>query len=145
MASEASSVNASHRSPQLLENAVKFLQDPQVRTSSVARQVEFLEGKGLSRSEIEEAMQRAGINSGQIQPAVTTPLPPLPTLPPPSLDSGRLAIMQPQSRAFDWGKFALVIALVGSAGMALSQSFIIVGLTVGLAAKYHHCRRASIA
>lgn len=115
---------------QLLDNAVKFLQDPQVRTSNISRQIEFLEKKGLSRAEIEEAMRRAGISPlGQLQsPSTTQVPPPLPALPPPSLDSARLTAVQLPPKTFDWGKFALIIALIGSAGMALSQSFIFVSL-----------------
>lgn len=125
---EVSAEGTNHGPAQLLENAVKFLQDPQVRNSNISRRIEFLEKKGLSRAEIEEAMRRAEIGPlDQPQSPFTTQLPPpLPALPPPPLESTRLTAVQLQPKAFDWGKFALVIALIGSAGMALSQSFIFV-------------------
>lgn len=125
---EGSSANTDRRHAQLLENAVRFLQDPQVRASGVARQVEFLQGKGLSRSEIEEAMRQTGMNpASQVQSVSAAQPPPLPVLPPPSSDNACFTVLQPRPVTFDWGRFALVIALVGSAGVALAQSFIFVG------------------
>ncbi|KAF9538725.1 peroxisomal membrane protein pex14 [Mortierella hygrophila] len=43
----------------ILASAVKFLQDPNVQASSLGKKVAFLESKGLTSEEIEEAMQRA--------------------------------------------------------------------------------------
>ncbi|KAG0198841.1 peroxisomal membrane protein pex14 [Mortierella sp. GBA30] len=43
----------------ILASAVKFLQDPKVQASSLGKKVAFLESKGLTSGEIEEAMQRA--------------------------------------------------------------------------------------
>ncbi|KAF9092225.1 peroxisomal membrane protein pex14 [Mortierella sp. GBA35] len=43
----------------ILASAVKFLQDPKVQASSLGKKVAFLESKGLTSEEIEEAMQRA--------------------------------------------------------------------------------------
>jgi peroxin-14 len=47
----------------LLHNAILFLNDPQVQTSSLASKISFLEGKGLNEDEIQEAIRRA--RSGQ--------------------------------------------------------------------------------
>lgn len=44
---------------ELLHNAVLFLNDPQVQTSSLASKITFLEGKGLNEDEIQEALRRA--------------------------------------------------------------------------------------
>lgn len=44
---------------ELLASAVKFLQDPNVQSSPLAKKVAFLESKGLTADEIEEAMARA--------------------------------------------------------------------------------------
>ncbi|KAF9272836.1 peroxisomal membrane protein pex14 [Mortierella alpina] len=43
----------------ILASAVKFLQDPKVQASSLGKKVAFLESKGLTTQEIEEAMARA--------------------------------------------------------------------------------------
>ncbi|KAG0358984.1 peroxisomal membrane anchor protein conserved region-domain-containing protein [Gamsiella multidivaricata] len=43
----------------ILASAVKFLQDPKVQASALGKKVAFLESKGLTSEEIEEAMQRA--------------------------------------------------------------------------------------
>ncbi|KAG0257428.1 peroxisomal membrane protein pex14 [Mortierella polycephala] len=43
----------------ILASAVKFLQDPKVQDSTLGKKVAFLESKGLTSEEIEEAMQRA--------------------------------------------------------------------------------------
>lgn len=44
---------------ELLHNAVLFLLDPKVRDSSLTSRITFLEGKGLTESEIQEALRRA--------------------------------------------------------------------------------------
>ncbi|KAF9111857.1 peroxisomal membrane protein pex14 [Mortierella sp. AM989] len=42
----------------ILASAVKFLQDPKVQSSPLGKKVSFLESKGLTSQEIEEAMKR---------------------------------------------------------------------------------------
>ena len=44
----------------LLHNAILFLTDPKVSSSSLASKINFLEGKGLNEDEIQEALRRAG-------------------------------------------------------------------------------------
>lgn len=114
----------------LLANATNFLQDPQVRTSSLARQIEFLEGKGLTRNEIDEALRAAGVLSSSTQLSSLPLPPPLPSSPPPPLPSmeelDRGHKLVPQSEAFNWHRLLLIMALLGSTGMAISQSFIAV-------------------
>lgn len=59
----------------LIASAVTFLNDPQVADSSMAKRVEFLESKGLSKEEIEEAVKRAGsrASSASVPPASGVP------------------------------------------------------------------------
>lgn len=108
----------------LIDNAVKFLQDPQVRASSLSKQLNFLESKGLTLREVEEAMKRAGVTTHNDKVAVIVPSseeghpPPLPQSPPPN----RLQL----ERSFSWGRFLLTLALIGSASVALSQSVLLV-------------------
>lgn len=116
----------------LVENAVKFLQDPAVRASSVSRQIAFLEGKGLTRVEIEEAMRQAkpetpstmsasplndGTGGGASMPANALPLP---TSPPPT------ELLQRRNKSLDWGSLAFILALIGSTGVMLTQSSLFV-------------------
>jgi peroxin-14 len=55
---------------ELLHNAVLFLNDPQVQTSSLASKITFLEGKGLNEDEIQEALRRARSgHSGGVSPS----------------------------------------------------------------------------
>lgn len=60
---------------ELLHNAVLFLTDPQVLTSSLASKITFLEGKGLNEDEIQEAIRRArsGNNGSSGQAPVAGP------------------------------------------------------------------------
>ncbi|GJJ67838.1 peroxin-14 [Entomortierella parvispora] len=53
----------------ILASAVKFLQDPNVQASSLGKKVAFLESKGLTSQEIEEAMARA---NGTSSPAAAS-------------------------------------------------------------------------
>ncbi|KAF9996928.1 peroxisomal membrane protein pex14 [Entomortierella chlamydospora] len=61
----------------ILASAVKFLQDPKVQASPLGKKVAFLESKGLTSQEIEEAMARAnGTSTGAattVAAAGTTP------------------------------------------------------------------------
>lgn len=50
----------------LLHNAVLFLTDSKVASSTLASKISFLEGKGLNESEIQEALQRAGATGGGV-------------------------------------------------------------------------------
>lgn len=49
---------------ELLHNAVLFLLDPKVKDSSLTSRITFLEGKGLTESEIQEALRRASSGTG---------------------------------------------------------------------------------
>ena len=105
----------------LIDNAVKFLQDSSVRSSSVSRQIAFLEGKGLTRPEIEEAMRRTHTAPESLAPptgadAVPTNSLPLPSTPPPT------ELLTRGKKAFDWGSLAVILALIGSTGVMLAQS-----------------------
>ncbi|KAI1793914.1 peroxisomal membrane anchor protein conserved region-domain-containing protein [Ganoderma leucocontextum] len=47
---------------ELIRNAVSFLSDPKAQAASLAQRVQFLEAKGLTGPEIDEAMRQAGAN-----------------------------------------------------------------------------------
>jgi peroxin-14 len=56
----------------VLASAVKFLQDPKVQSSPLARRIAFLESKGLTSEEIEQAMQRASGGASTTGAVVST-------------------------------------------------------------------------
>ncbi|KAL1921816.1 uncharacterized protein VTP21DRAFT_10458 [Calcarisporiella thermophila] len=56
----------------LVQQAVKFLQDPKVQTSPLAKKVSFLESKGMTSDEIEEAVSRASGKSSSPTTTTTT-------------------------------------------------------------------------
>lgn len=67
----------------VIQSAVDFLKDPRVQSSPLANKVAFLEKKGLTSQEIEEAMSRANgkqptqnQNQNQNYPMMPPPLPP---------------------------------------------------------------------
>ena len=47
----------------LIQNAILFLNDPKVQTSTFASKIQFLESKGLNESEIQESLSRAASSS----------------------------------------------------------------------------------
>lgn len=49
---------------EMITSAISFLQDPKVASSSVAQRIAFLESKGLSSGEIDEALRRSGVVGG---------------------------------------------------------------------------------
>lgn len=50
---------------ELLHNAVLFLLDPKVKESSLTSRITFLENKGLSEAEIQEALRKADSQSSR--------------------------------------------------------------------------------
>lgn len=61
----SSEVSPRHVRPDMVASAVSFLQDPKVQQSNVSQRVSFLESKGLSPDEIDEALRQTG-SSGAI-------------------------------------------------------------------------------
>lgn len=49
---------------QLIQNAILFLNDPKTQNSSLTSRVQFLESKGLTEKEIEQAIREAGDGYG---------------------------------------------------------------------------------
>lgn len=43
----------------LIQSAINFLNDPKVQSAALAKKVSFLESKGMTKEEIEEALARA--------------------------------------------------------------------------------------
>ncbi|KAG7811739.1 hypothetical protein KL921_002005 [Ogataea angusta] len=66
---------------ELVASAVEFLLDQSIADSPLAKKVEFLESKGLTQQEIEEALQKARTGTVQAPPAQQPVVPPRPPLP----------------------------------------------------------------
>ncbi|KAJ3048316.1 peroxisomal membrane protein pex14 [Rhizophlyctis rosea] len=57
----------------IIQNAVRFLKDPNVQKSPLAKRVAFLETKGLTADEIEQALSRANAGDGSTTPSSASP------------------------------------------------------------------------
>ncbi|KAJ1965973.1 peroxisomal membrane protein pex14 [Dipsacomyces acuminosporus] len=56
----------------IIESAVRFLTDPKVQSSTLAKKISFLETKGLTNAEIEDALARAKNSSPSTAAAAAT-------------------------------------------------------------------------
>ncbi|UZJ52309.1 hypothetical protein CBS101457_001629 [Exobasidium rhododendri] len=65
----SSEISPRHVRPDMVTSAISFLQDAKVQQSSVSQRVSFLESKGLSPDEIDEALRQTGA-SGAITAGV---------------------------------------------------------------------------
>ncbi|ORZ23973.1 peroxisomal membrane anchor protein conserved region-domain-containing protein [Absidia repens] len=57
---------------ELISSAINFLNDPKVQTAALTKKVSFLESKGMTAEEIEEAMARASGKAPSTSSATTT-------------------------------------------------------------------------
>lgn len=64
--------NPRHVRPEMVSSAVSFLSDPKVHSSTVSQRISFLESKGLSPDEIDEALRQTG-TSGAITAGAAAP------------------------------------------------------------------------
>ncbi|KAJ3099190.1 peroxisomal membrane protein pex14 [Phlyctochytrium planicorne] len=70
----------SSKREETIELAVRFLKDPKVQQSTLAKRIAFLESKGLTAEEIEDAVNRANASDSTSKPTTTaatssTPVP----------------------------------------------------------------------
>ncbi|WWC65032.1 uncharacterized protein I303_107646 [Kwoniella dejecticola CBS 10117] len=66
---EASSSSSSNRH-ELIRNAVLFLNDPKVASSSLTSRIQFLESKGLNEPEIQQALSQAAQGASSIEGSI---------------------------------------------------------------------------
>ncbi|KAI0660437.1 peroxisomal membrane anchor protein conserved region-domain-containing protein [Cubamyces menziesii] len=96
---------------ELVRNAVVFLTDPKASTSPLAQRVQFLEAKGLTGPEIEEAMRQAAMSSNvtraPAQPYAPSPYGPvygpMPYTP-----------VQPPPQQWDWRDYFITAVVSGT-------------------------------
>lgn len=101
-----------------VQNAVKFLSHPKVRGSPVMHRRSFLERKGLTKEEIDEAFHRVPDPTPSATPSqpVTTNQGPTQALQPvPSASSGASSKARKFS-GFHWSQAILAVGLVGASG-----------------------------
>lgn len=69
----------------LISSAVAFLKDPQVNDSPLTKKIEFIESKGLTQEEVQEALRRAN-GDASTAVALLSPVPVLGGAVPPALE-----------------------------------------------------------
>lgn len=105
---------------ELITSAISFLSDPKVQSAPLAKKVSFLESKGMTSEEIEEAMAR--VNGKSSGTAATTATP----VSVPQTGSGMMVQQQPGMAmappplpprpAYDWRDIFIAAVLAGGVG-----------------------------
>ncbi|CAO3687639.1 unnamed protein product [Rhizopus microsporus] len=97
----------------LISSAISFLSDPKVQSAPLAKKVSFLESKGITSEEIEEAMARVNGKSAAVTTTTTTVGNPQPgtvmypaAVPPPV----------PTRPSYDWRDIFIAAVLAGGVG-----------------------------
>ncbi|ORE13132.1 hypothetical protein BCV71DRAFT_246503 [Rhizopus microsporus] len=97
----------------LISSAISFLSDPKVQSAPLAKKVSFLESKGMTSEEIEEAMARVNGKSAAVTTTTTTVGNPQPgtvmypaAVPPPV----------PTRPSYDWRDIFIAAVLAGGVG-----------------------------
>ncbi|KAJ1758353.1 peroxisomal membrane protein pex14 [Coemansia sp. RSA 1752] len=100
----------------VIESAVRFLMDPKVNSSTLAKKVSFLESKGLTNAEIEDALARAK-NTPRTSESNTTA-----TSATTGPGYGYAQAMRPPAPArpaLDWKDFFIAAVVAGGLGYGL--------------------------
>ena len=105
----------------LLDNAVRFLKDPSVQASPLSSKITFLERKGLTREQVDEALGRVGLGrQSDGAPVAGAPGAPKPE---PTLPAGgpskALTSLVTENR-LSWPRIMLYAAILSSAAAALN-------------------------
>lgn len=136
----SSEISPRHIRPDMVTSAVSFLKDAKVQQSTVSQRVSFLESKGLSPDEIDEALRQTG-TSGAITAGQAAQAGPshsvYPQQQPPQQQYGAPAMyyqngygqaqMPPQSRDRDWRDWFIMAVVSGTVGygvIALARKYL---------------------
>ncbi|KZT05941.1 uncharacterized protein LAESUDRAFT_654987 [Laetiporus sulphureus 93-53] len=95
---------------ELIRNAVVFLTDPKA-SSPLAQRVQFLEAKGLSSAEIDEAMRQAALSQGQMN--ARTSVQTYPSAYPPAYGPAPYPA-QPPVQPWDWRDYFITAVVSGA-------------------------------
>ncbi|KAI9282276.1 peroxisomal membrane anchor protein conserved region-domain-containing protein [Sporodiniella umbellata] len=97
---------------ELITSAISFLSDPKVQSAPLAKKVSFLESKGMTSEEIEEAMSRA---NGKPSTSVTTTTVSQPGVPARNV----VAPPVPMRPSYDWRDIFIAAVLAGGVGFGV--------------------------
>lgn len=98
---------------ELITSAISFLSDPKVQSAALAKKVSFLESKGMTSEEIEEAMSR--VNGKPPSTAVTTTISQQPGM------AVQAAVVPPvpMRPSYDWRDIFIAAVLAGGVGFGV--------------------------
>ncbi|ORY15366.1 hypothetical protein LY90DRAFT_392084 [Neocallimastix californiae] len=102
----------------LVCSATSFLKDPKVQKAPLAKRVAFLESKGLTQEEIEEALSRANGNAPKSQSTAVIAGGAAPQLPP----NPYMQIVQPPPKYLGWKDYFIGTAIIGGVSYALYRA-----------------------
>ncbi|KAH9937113.1 peroxisomal membrane anchor protein conserved region-domain-containing protein [Fomitopsis serialis] len=105
---------------ELVRNAVVFLADPKTQASSLAQRVQFLEAKGLTSPEIDEAMKQAALQRGQMALGPSS-VPYAPAYAPVYGPSPFAA--QPPMQPWDWRDYFITAVVSGGVAYVAASLF----------------------
>ncbi|KAH9082078.1 hypothetical protein EDB83DRAFT_2336353 [Lactarius deliciosus] len=114
---------------ELIRNAVAFLTDPKAQASPLAQRVQFLEAKGLTGPEIEEAMRLANSSCNPSYGPVYGPLP----------------YVSPHHSPWDWRDYFITAVVSGSlayGAVALARKYLFPHLQPPTSTAYEEDRDA---
>ncbi|EMD42218.1 hypothetical protein CERSUDRAFT_110749 [Gelatoporia subvermispora B] len=103
---------------EILRNAVEFLVDPKTQSSPLAQRVQFLEAKGLSGAEIEEAMRQASAKQALARPPSQSYGPPYA----PVYGPAPYAV-QPPRLEWDWRDYFITGVVSGAVAYGAASLF----------------------
>ncbi|CDO76640.1 hypothetical protein BN946_scf184868.g54 [Trametes cinnabarina] len=96
---------------ELMHNAVAFLSDPKAQASPLAQRIQFLEAKGLTAPEIEEALRQAAMTQNATRAA---PQPYLSTPYGPAYGPVPYAPVPNQTQQWDWRDYFITAVVSGT-------------------------------
>ncbi|KAI8998107.1 peroxisomal membrane anchor protein conserved region-domain-containing protein [Gaertneriomyces semiglobifer] len=106
---------------EVIQSAVRFLQNPKVQESSLTKRVAFLESKGLTNEEVQIALQRSGSSSGNAWAVDATAMQvqSVPAQAAFQMQHGTMMPGPPQPQLLTWKDYALGAIGVAGAGYGL--------------------------
>ncbi|GAN05370.1 peroxisomal membrane anchor family protein [Mucor ambiguus] len=102
---------------ELITSAISFLSDPKVQSAPLAKKVSFLESKGMTSEEIEEAMARANGKAATVSTTTTTSsVPQSAMVQQPGMMMQHAPPPLPPRPAYDWRDIFIAAVLAGGVG-----------------------------
>lgn len=102
---------------ELITSAISFLSDPKVQSAPLAKKVSFLESKGMTSEEIEEAMARANGKAATVSTTTTTSsIPQGAMVQQPGMMMQHAPPPLPPRPAYDWRDIFIAAVLAGGVG-----------------------------